>query len=198
MNNVDYSYPLYAKLIHLGVAGFGVVAFLTGEFAEGSITSVGYLLHAYLGLSLAVFICLRLLAGAARQGPLRFAGWSPLSQRQWIRCREDIRSLLRGKVPERGMHEGLAGITQAFGILIFAWMGATGTVLYLLRSVTGSGPFEAVAEVHELGEALIPLYLTLHVGSVIVHSLAGNPIWKRMWNFGGSKSPRPAGHLHSP
>ena len=42
---------------------------------------------------------------------------------------------------------------------------------------------EAVEEVHEIGEALIPLYLTFHVGSVIVHSMAGNPIWKRMWQF---------------
>ena len=83
------------------------------------------------------------------------------------------------------MHEGLAGLTQAFGIAIFGWMGATGTGLFLL----GGGPegelFEVVEEIHEVGETLIPLYLALHVGSVLMHSLAGNPIWRRMWTFEG-------------
>ena len=95
----------------------------------------------------------------------------------------DMRRLLSLQVPERGMHEGLAGLTQAFGIAIFALMGATGTVLFLLGGGPESALFEGVEEVHELGEALIPLYLTLHVGSVLLHGLVGNPVWRRMWTF---------------
>jgi cytochrome b len=185
MANQDYTYPLYAKILHFGMAGFGIVAFLTGELAEDGSNSLGYLLHAYLGLSLAVFVLLRLLRGLIGSGPLRFSDWSPISRHQWKSALQDIRDLLRFRVPERGMHEGLAGLTQAFGIAIFGWMGATGTGLFLL----GGGPegelFEVVEEIHEVGETLIPLYLALHVGSVLMHSLAGNPIWRRMWTFGG-------------
>lgn len=83
------------------------------------------------------------------------------------------------------MHEGLAGLTQAFGIALFAWMGATGTGLFLLGGGPESGLFEIVEEVHEIGEALIPVYLALHVGSVVLHSLAGHPVWQRMWTFRG-------------
>ena len=77
----DYSYPWYAKLLHLGMAGFGIAAFLTGEFAEDGSNSVGYLIHAYLGLSLATFVLLRVLSGVIGSGPLRFSEWSPFSHR---------------------------------------------------------------------------------------------------------------------
>ena len=81
------------------------------------------------------------------------------------------------------MHEGLAGITQAAGIVLFAWMGATGSGMFLLGEDHGSDLFEVLEELHEVGESLIPLYLVLHVGSVVVHALAGHPIWRRMWTF---------------
>ncbi len=191
MINHDYTYPTYAKILHLGMAGFGITAFLTGEFAENGLDSLGYLLHAYLGLSLATFVLLRGLRGLAGSGPLRFSGWSPFSRQQWLKARQDMGYLLRGKVPVRGMHEGLAGITQAFGIAIFAWMGVTGTGLFLL----GGKPPEFLEAVHEVGEALIPLYLTLHVGSVVLHSLAGNSIWERMWKFSRSGRLQQADHL---
>ena len=183
MTNDDYSYPWYAKFLHLGMAGFGIAAFLTGEMAENGSASTGYLLHAYLGLSLAAFVLVRLWRGVIGSGPLRFSGWSPFSRRQWRLVFQDVRGLLRFRVPERGMHEGLAGLTQALGIAIFTLMGATGTLLYMLRNGSGSDLFEGVEEIHEMGEALIPLYLALHIGSVLVHSLAGNPIWRRMWTF---------------
>lgn len=182
----DYVYPWHAKILHLGMASFGIAAFLTGELAEDGLDSLGYLLHAYLGLSLASFVLLRVLRGVIGAGPLRFSDWSPFSRRQWSMALQDLGSLLRFDVPERGMHQGLAGLTQAFGIAIFAWMGATGTGLFLLGAGTESGLFEIVEEIHELGEALIPLYLALHVGSVLLHALAGKPIWRKMWTFGGS------------
>jgi len=183
MTNQDYSYPLYAKILHLGMAGFGIAAFLTAEFAEDRVGSGGYLLHAYLGLCLAVFVLLRLLRGFIGPGPLRFAAWSPFSRRQWNIALQDIRDLLRLRTPKRGMHEGLAGLTQAIGIALFGWMGATGTGLFLLRGGPESDVFEIIEEVHEIGEALIPLYLALHIGSVLIHSLVGNPIWQRMWTL---------------
>lgn len=192
MNTHDYTYPLYARILHVGIAVFGIAAFSTGEFAEDGGNSPGYLLHAYLGLSLATFMILRIARGVAGPGPLRFSGWSPFSRRQWTLAVEDLRSLLHFEVPERGMHEGLAGLTQAFGLLLFAWMAATGTGLFLLVNGPESALLEAVEETHEVGEALIPLYLTLHVGSVIVHAMAGNPIWKRMWTFRTNADERPS------
>ncbi len=182
----DYSYPWYAKVLHLGMAGFGIAAFFTGEFAEDGANTLGYLLHAYLGLSLAVFVLVRMSCGLMGTGPLRFSDWLPWSRGQWTKARQDLTSLLRFEIPERGMHEGLAGLTQAFGIVVFAWMGATGTGLFLLGGSLENELFEFTEEIHELGEALIPVYLGLHVGSVLLHSLAGNPLWRRMWTISGN------------
>jgi len=189
MEQRGYTYPLYAKILHLGMAITGVAAFLTGEVAEDGGHSAGYLLHAWLGLSLAAFVLMRVARGCIGPGPLRFSGWSLFSRRQWMLGWQDLRGLLLLQLPKRGMHEGLAGLTQAFGLLLFGWMAATGTGLFVL----GDGPVNALfgmtEEIHEVGEALIPLYLALHVGSVIVHSLAGDPIWKRMWKFGTNRRP---------
>lgn len=192
----DYSYPWYAKLIHLGMAAFGITAYLTGELAEHGPGSSQYLVHAYLGLSLATFVLLRVLRGIAGAGPLRFSGWSPFSPRQWRMAAEDIADLVRLRVPERGMHEGIAGLIQAFGIAIFAWMGATGTAIFLLGNGPESELYEALEECHEVGEALIPVYLALHVGSVLLHLLAGHPTWRRMWTFDGTAPLRQTGSRH--
>lgn len=183
MANQDYTYPGYAKIIHAGMAIFGITAFLTGEIAENGTGSTGYYIHTYLGLSLAVFVLVRLYAGISGSGPMRFYGWSPFSSNQWKLTLEDVQSLIQLKVPERGMHEGLSGITQAFGLMLFGWMGLTGIGLFILGDGVEDSLFELIEELHEVGEALIPLYLALHVGSVLVHSMAGKPIWDRMWRF---------------
>jgi len=183
MSGTDYTYPLTARLLHMGMAVLGIAAYLTAEGAEDGYESTAYLLHAWLGLSLAGFLAARLICGFAGPETLRFSGWSPLSGKQWRLALADLGCLIRFRVPQRGLHEGLAGITQALGILLFAWMGFTGTWMYLLGGGPESDLFEAIEEAHEVGETLIPLYLLLHVGSVVVHSLAGHPIWQRMWSL---------------
>lgn len=188
MDNQDYTYERYAKLLHLGMAVFGIAAYTTAELAEGASDSVGFLLHAYLGFSLAGFLGLRWVNGLLGSGPMSFSGWTPFSASQWKLLVEDIGLLMRFKVPYRAMHEGLAGVTQWFGLLIFAWMAITGIALYFLVADAGGELFAIVEELHELGEGLVPLYLLLHVGSVLVHSIAGHSIWKRMWKFGPDKS----------
>ena len=179
----NYTYSSYAKAIHAGLALFGIAAFLTGEFAEDGADSIGFYVHAYLGLSLTFFVTMRVISGIGGSQKMRFSSWSPFSSRQWELAFQDIYSLFKLQVPERGMHEGLSGITQSFGLILFGWMGVTGSGLFLLVENEHKMLFELIEELHEVGEALIPLYLALHVGSVLVHSLAGTPIWQRMWKL---------------
>jgi cytochrome b561 len=183
MANSDYIFSLYAKMLHAGMAIFGIAAFLTGEIAEDGSDATGFYIHAYLGLSLTFFVTMRVMSGIAGSEKMRFSGWSPFSSRQWKLALQDVYSLIHLQIPERGMHEGLSGITQSFGLILFGWMGVTGTGLFLLIENEHKMLFEIIEELHEVGEALIPLYLALHVGSVLVHSLAGKPIWHRMWKL---------------
>ena len=183
MNTIDYSYSLPAKLIHMGLAGFGILAYLTAEAAEHSDGGIGYLFHAYLGLTLMAFVLLRLVGGLSGSTKMRFSSWSPFSRLQWTQSIDDVKSLIRFTLPERGMHEGLAGLVQAFGLIIFAWMGVTGTALYFINESTNGMLYEIFEETHEVGESLIPLFLILHIGAVITHSLVGKPNWKKIWHF---------------
>ncbi len=183
MNTNNYSYPLHARIIHAGLALFGIAAYLTAEGAEHSDGGFGYQLHAYLGLTLMAFIVLRVIRGYTGSADIRFKSWSPFSKSQWLRAVEDVKNLLQFKLPERGMHEGIAGLVQAFGLIIFTWMGITGTALYFIDEKTNGTLFEIFEETHEVGEVLIPLFLLLHVGAVIAHSLVGKPNWTKMWKF---------------
>lgn len=177
MNTNDYSYALPGRIIHMGLAIFGIAAYLTAEAAEHSDGGFGYQLHAYLGLTLMAFILLRIIRGYTGTANMRFSNWSPFSKRQWTQAAQDVKSLLQFKTPDRGMHEGIAGLMQAFGLIIFAWMGATGTALYFINESTNGTLYEIFEETHEIGESLIPLFLMLHIGAVIAHTLTGKPNW---------------------
>lgn len=183
MTTHDFSYSTTARLIHLGLAVFGVAAFLTGELAEDGGRS-GYLIHAYLGLSLAAVMLLRMGTGFGHSRTLGFRHWRLFSREQWLQTRADIVGLLRFKVPEGGQHRGLSGFVQALGLLIFAWMAASGTVLYLTEGNVSRALFYRLEDFHLLGEGLIPVYLLLHVGAVILHTLVGQPVWQRMFRPG--------------
>jgi cytochrome b len=184
MSNNDNSFPRYMKFTHAGLAIFGITAFLTAELAENGSSSMGYYLHAALGFSVVMFVIARIFAGMSGTGHARFSGWSPFSSRQWRRAWQDVGSLVRLRVPERGVHQGLPGLVQAFGLGLFATMGITGTGLFLLEGIPDDSLFHTLEEIHEAGEGLIPLYLLLHIGPVVVHSVAGKPIWQRMWKLG--------------
>jgi len=188
MNTTNYRYSLMAKMIHMGIAVFGIAAYLTAEGAEHSDAGLGYLLHAYLGMTLAFFILLRIGRGYIGSADMRFVNWSPFSRRQLAMALEDIKGIIRFNIPERGMHQGIAGLVQAFGLIIFAWMGASGSVMFFIDETTNKFLFEIFEELHEVGEGLIPLFLLLHVGAVIVHSATGKQNWKRMWRFSQSWS----------
>ena len=183
MNADNYSYSMPDKIIHMGLAIFGITAYLTAEGAEHSDAGLGYLLHAYLGLTLMAIVLLRVFRGYTGSADMRFSSWPLFSTLQWMRAVEDLKNLVLLKMPERGKHEGIAGLLQASGLLIFAWMGATGTALYYIDESMNGTLFEMFEEAHELGESLIPLFLILHVGAVIAHTLTGSPLWRRMWSF---------------
>ena len=181
MNDTPHIYSRLFRLVHMGLAIFGIAAYLTAEAAEHGNTGLGYLLHAYLGMTLTFFIMLRVLEGYIGAAEARFSRWSLFSKRQLNIAIEDLKGLARLRIPERDLHEGLAGMVQAFGLMIFARMSATGSVIFFIDERSSEMLFEIFEELHEVGEALIPMFLVLHIGAVIVHSLKGVTFLKRMW-----------------
>ncbi|MDH5533965.1 MAG: cytochrome b/b6 domain-containing protein [Betaproteobacteria bacterium] len=170
-----------SRLIHLALAVGGIGAVATGELAEDA--GFGASLHTWLGITLAAALALRILWGVI--GPLhaRFSYWVPYSTARLKLAGEDLLGLLALKLPRRPAHQGLAGLVQSFGLAVFAWMALTGLPLYFFGAPgeDEGGVIGVLEELHEAGEGLAWAYLALHVGAVVVHSLAGHDEWQDMF-----------------
>lgn len=175
---------VFSKIIHLGMLIPGIAAWLTGELADDyeKAEHLGFSIHKWLGISLAFFVCLRLLYGIVGPKTIRFTHWLPYSKDRLKEAGEDLLGLLRCRLPDRPTHVGLAGIVEAFGLAVFTWMALTGTLMFffLVPGQEAIGFLGFIEEIHEIGEGLVPLFLFVHVGAVILHALFGRQLWKPM------------------
>ena len=181
-------YDPASRLIHLLLAVLGVAAVISGQFAGDyrRASHPGLDLHQWIGLAMAGALLARLAWGLAGPAAMRFSRWLPLTRERLAFVRRDLHALARLRLPEHDEgHAGLAGLVQAVGLLAFAWMAASGVVLlaYLEPGARASGWIRAVKELHEGGQAVVLAYLALHVGAVLVHGLAGQPVWRRMFSL---------------
>ena len=177
-------FDVFTRVIHLGMMIFGVLAWMVGDWAGDyeHAKHLGYTVHSWLGMGLALFVSLRLLYGLTGPKAIRFSHWVPHTKSRLILVWEDILTLLRLRLPDRPAHKGLAGLVQTFGLLTFSWVALTGCLIFffLKPGAETSGMVHYIKEVHEIGEGLIPMYLGLHVGAVILHALTGRHLWRKM------------------
>ncbi len=175
----------FAILIHLGLLLFGITAALTGLLAEDykHTEHLGFTVHSWLGMGLAVFAGLRLVTGIAGPRNMRFLSWMPFTPGRLKLVLEDLRGLLSMRMPERETHQGLAGLVQTFGLAVFFLMAATGAYMYffLAPGQKAHGFVHDMKELHEIGIILIPAFLSLHAGAVLLHALRGRHLWKKIF-----------------
>jgi cytochrome b len=172
------------RLLHLGLAVFGVWAWWIGDGAGDykRVAHPGYTQHMWVGIAFTAFLFARIVWGLVGPESARFTNWVPWNASRFRAVIEDLRMLLRFRVPDRSSHLGLAGLVQALGLLAFMWLGSSGLVLALtiMPGAPVTGWVHAIKELHEIGKVLVPVYLILHVGAVALHAIAGKPIWKKM------------------
>ena len=133
-------------------------------------------------MGLTISIYLRLIYGMVGSENARFSHWVPYTKARMRLVWEDILTLLKFRLPDRPIHQGIAGLVQTFGLLTFSWMALTGSLMffYLEPGQKASGVIHFIEEIHEIGEVAIPLFLGLHVGAVFLHALSGRHLWRRM------------------
>lgn len=170
--------------LHAGLMVFGVLAWLTGEWAGDykKLHHWGFSLHKHLGLGVAFFLILRIAYGLVGPDTARFSRWVPYTRDRLKLVWEDLCTLARLRLPDRPTHQGLAGLVETFGLAVFTWMAATGTYMYyfLRPGQKAGGAVRLIKELHEAGELLIPIFLGIHVGAVLLHALAGDHRWRKM------------------
>lgn len=171
------------RLIHLGLALLGIAAWISGLFAGDykRIGHPGFSIHQWFGISLSFLVFFRVWMGFYGSKEALFREWVPftLERLRWVM--EDLVKLLRLKLPDRPAHGGLAGVVQIFGLAVFAWMAATGMLMFIFLQPghKARGLMHLLKELHEAGLWLIPIFLGIHVGAVTLHALTGNPVWRR-------------------
>jgi cytochrome b len=174
-----------AVLVHLGLLIFGMSALLTGQMADDykKMNHAGFDLHSWIGIGAILFVFLRMVTGVFGSVIVRFDQWVPYTRDRLRLVQEDILGLLKFRIPERPVHQGIAGLVQTFGLLVFLFMSTTGAVMLIFMEPgrNNTGVVHAVKEAHEIGIILIPLFLAMHVGAVVLHALRGNHIWRKMF-----------------
>jgi len=195
----DYAeFDIVTRWLHLAIVALGIAAWLTGDLADDYEKgfSLGFAIHRWIGIGTAVAVALRLVWGIVGPRSARFSQWLPVTRARLRLVVDDLKMLLRFRIPERAPHQGVAGVVQSLGLLIFAWMATTGSVLfYALEPGVRPGRWlHLVEELHGAGEALIPAFLAVHVGATLVHVLAGDSRWRIMFFIRPGAEPQRRSH----
>ena len=184
-------YPATLRLLHLVLAILCLAAWATGQFADDykRAVHVGFSIHEIVGIGFSVALAIRILIGLSGPAGGRFSSWFPFGKENLRLAIDDLKSLALLRVPERAPHQGVAGMVQFLGLLAFALIASTGTLIaiYLEPGTRATGWLHGVKEIHEAAQVLIPIYLGLHVGGALVHALLGQHLWQEMFFIGKSR-----------
>lgn len=174
-----------AILVHFGMVVIGIAALLSGLLADDykKVEHWGFTIHSWIGIAGAAIVLLRVMLGIVGPHDLRFPNWVPYTHERLSYVKEDIISLRTLNLPPRPPHFGVAGLIQLFGLVVFLLVALSGTFLFFTIDPGHKthGIVHSVKEVHEVGLFLIPLFLTLHTGGVLLHAMQGRHVWRKMF-----------------
>lgn len=187
-------YDVSIRVLHLALVFLCLAAWASAQFAGDykNTEHLGFSVHQWIGIGFSVAISLRVVYGLIGPRATRFASWFPFTASNLRLSAQDILQLARLRVAEREPHEGLAGLVQGLGMLAFVAIAGCGVViaLYLVPGSRATGWLHDVKEIHELAQQIIPVYLVLHVGGVVVHALVGQDLWRSMFFLGPRRTAR--------
>ena len=173
MNTTPYE-PAF-RYIHFFLIIFGLASYFTGELAE-EYEPIGFWIHSGLGFVLALAIIVRIIYGFSGSEQLGFASWGRKIRDYRNTVVDDLKIIFGLALPDRDLHEGIAGVVQLFGLVVFGWMSVTGIMIFLIELHYVGLDEELFEELHEFGEVLIPVFLIMHIGAVILHYLKGDKL----------------------
>ena len=172
------------RILHLGLVVFGLLALITGNFADDykKVGGLGFITHEWVGIGVTFFVSLRLGYGFWGPVPARFSSWLPCNKERLKLVMEDIAGLLKFRLPDRQPHQGLAGLVEISGLLLFFLLAMSGVFLFFAiePGYRAQGMTHFVKEIHELGEILLPLFFVVHGGAVALHAMTGAHLWRKM------------------
>ncbi len=176
------------RWLHFGLALTVITQLLTSQFMtppfDVHTTILGkavFSLHEYDGFAVVGIIELHWLWLAMDQRLFRHL--FPWTLHGFAEVREDLKHLLRGRLPNTGDRGGLPGLVHGLGLLTATAMGLTGlSIFWLLHTSAPPKVIKALLlQLHSLIAYLMWAYLAGHVLLAVVHQIMGYPVIKRMF-----------------
>ena len=175
---------IFTRILHLGLVFFGLLALATGDVADDykKVGGLGFIVHGWIGIGITFFISLRFMYGIWGSANARFTNWIPYNGERLKLVLEDIVGFVQRRLPDRQPHQGVAGLVEILGLLLFLLLAATGVFMFFAIEPGHKvqGTTHIIKEMHGIGEILLPLYFLGHGGAVLLHAMAGKHLWRKM------------------
>ncbi|WP_455380261.1 cytochrome b/b6 domain-containing protein [Acidihalobacter prosperus] len=185
MPDMDRSWDPTIRWLHFGMALTITFQLFSSLDMSTPQTADIFLMHQIIGVTAACVIAAHWIwIVRYRKGwyLAQLFPWYPSGRRAVL---SDLQGLLRGKLPESGPRVGLPSYIHGLGFLVMTGMGLTGVLNLLLRpsfkGMHGAVLFTAVSETHNLISYLAWAYWLGHVGIVVVHQIARQPVVSSMF-----------------
>jgi len=100
---------------------------------------------------------------------------------------EDLRGLLRARLPGSGCRPGLSGFVHGLGLLALTGCALTGTIISSMIT-PGQPPDDPIAFTrytlqHKFFGTLLWVYLAGHVGFALLHQVSGNNVFRAIFSL---------------
>lgn len=123
----------FVRVWHLFALILCFVALASGDLADDyeKMKYFGFLVHGWAGLGFSFALCCYLVYGLAGPRQAWFFKRPPFNRKQFGQALTELKGLARLRLPDHRNKQGLVGLLQYIGILIFGWQALTGCILYL-------------------------------------------------------------------
>lgn len=185
------NWSLATRFLHLGMVltvSFQLLISLimvTPDHEGGIFSRLAFEAHEVIGLSALTIVFLHWgwsLVNQLNGEPNHLFPWFGAARQKLL---QEMKDVLKGKLPAGGNRGGLPGFIHGLGLLAVTGIAVTGGLLFVLFPETGKAGFvvEAIAELHEGLATLVWTYWLGHGGVAILHHVSGHKNLTEMFDF---------------
>ncbi len=116
-------------------------------------------------------------------GIVRLFCWLTAAGRRAIL--DDLRALLRRRLPRGGPRMGLPAAVEGIGLSLVTLQGSTGFLFFTAASLEGTlpEPLQPLVQFHKLCGELLWIFLAGHGGMALLHAVSGDPVLRAISPF---------------
>lgn len=139
-------------------------------------------MHEWVGLLAFVTVVIHAIWSLIGPVSIRWSNILPFCASQRALVMQDLRAALKGQLPMRDSHDGLAALVHGLGLLAVLVTATAGFIIFLFMPEDGtlSPLLDVDLELHELMSSLVWAYWVGHIVITVLHQRAGHKVLERI------------------